>query len=258
MTQAIRNEFVKKCKKYMGVNESNGGHKAIIDLYNENRPAGSYKMTLSDPWCATYVSAMAVEAGLKDTVPLSCSCQEMIRGFERAGRYEEDDNFLPTNSNIGDILFYDWEGSVVTDSIGNKTADHVGVIISVSGTTLTIIEGNKNDRVETRTIEAGSKYICGFGLLEAQKNKKTVAPAAPALPTKLPTLRSGDKGEAVKALQALLNHFSNADLKVDGGFGSLTADAVRKWQKANKDASGKALVVDGIVGVNTWASLTKA
>lgn len=58
-----------------------------------------------------------------------------------------------------------------------------------------------------------------------------------------PLLRQGDRGDAVKDLQALLG------LTVDGDFGPMTKQAVVKFQKSKK------LYADGIVGKNTWAAL---
>ncbi|HEY0213939.1 MAG TPA: N-acetylmuramidase domain-containing protein [Paenirhodobacter sp.] len=57
-------------------------------------------------------------------------------------------------------------------------------------------------------------------------------------------LRSGDKGAAVKALQASLG------VTVDGSFGPETLAAVR-----DKQAS-EGLAVDGVVGAKTWATLS--
>lgn len=64
----------------------------------------------------------------------------------------------------------------------------------------------------------------------------------------LPVLRQGSSGEAVKALQRELND-SGASLTVDGSFGPATYSAVRSYQ------SRVGLLVDGIVGNNTWGSL---
>lgn len=66
------------------------------------------------------------------------------------------------------------------------------------------------------------------------------------------TLRNGDKGQQVAALQKLLNNEANAGLVVDGIFGAKTRAAVKAYQKA------KGLTVDGIVGVNTWGKLLEA
>lgn len=57
------------------------------------------------------------------------------------------------------------------------------------------------------------------------------------------TIKIGDKGEDVKALQAKLN------LIADGIFGQLTDEAVREFQKSRN------LTVDGIVGDRTWTAL---
>ena len=58
----------------------------------------------------------------------------------------------------------------------------------------------------------------------------------------------GSRGSDVTELQKRLNE-NGYDLAVDGQFGKETQKAVRDYQKK------KGLVVDGIVGKNTWASL---
>lgn len=69
--------------------------------------------------------------------------------------------------------------------------------------------------------------------------------------TSWPTIRSGATGEAVHHLQVLLKT-SGYRVTIDGVFGKATAQQVRRFQKDHK------LDVDGIVGTNTWASLSKA
>ena len=60
----------------------------------------------------------------------------------------------------------------------------------------------------------------------------------------------GARGEDVKTLQERLNS-NGYKLDVDGNFGPKTQAAVKDYQKKNK------LTVDGIVGNNTWGTLTK-
>ena len=67
-----------------------------------------------------------------------------------------------------------------------------------------------------------------------------------------PTLRKGNKGEAVKELQTMLNAKGYDCGKVDGDFGSKTLAAVKAFQKAN------GLTVDGVVGQKTWTALNGA
>ena len=64
-----------------------------------------------------------------------------------------------------------------------------------------------------------------------------------------PTIRSGSTGEVVKYLQQWLNAIGFGSLAVDGIFGPATEEAVKKFQKQY------GLIVDGIVGPQTWTKL---
>ena len=66
------------------------------------------------------------------------------------------------------------------------------------------------------------------------------------------TIRKGNRGEAVKQAQTLLNAKGYHCGTVDGIFGVKTDAATRTFQKAN------GLSVDGIIGKNTWAALQAA
>lgn len=79
---------------------------------------------------------------------------------------------------------------------------------------------------------------------------------------KRPTIQFGDTGDSVMFAQAILvdlgylnrgRDYSN----VDGDFGLLTKSAVLGFQSSTKD-SADPLVVDGIIGKNTWAKLLEA
>lgn len=59
----------------------------------------------------------------------------------------------------------------------------------------------------------------------------------------------GSRGNDVKTMQTMLNTVQNANLKVDGIFGSASLAAVKSYQKS------KRLSADGICGKKTWAAL---
>jgi len=64
------------------------------------------------------------------------------------------------------------------------------------------------------------------------------------------TISYGSKGSDVTELQKLLNQTGNYNLAEDGDFGEKTRAAVEDYQRKN------GLTVDGIVGDNTWGSIT--
>jgi peptidoglycan hydrolase-like protein with peptidoglycan-binding domain len=64
-----------------------------------------------------------------------------------------------------------------------------------------------------------------------------------------PTLMSGSSGDDVIYLQQLLNKKGRATIAVDGYFGEETKQMVEIHQRNHE------LVVDGIVGPQTWSSL---
>ncbi|MGC5038095.1 penicillin-insensitive murein endopeptidase [Streptomyces sp. DT190] len=63
------------------------------------------------------------------------------------------------------------------------------------------------------------------------------------------TVRQGDSGPAVRAVQSLLNAKRSAGLAADGAFGSATQEAVRAFQ------SHAGIGADGVVGPATWKNL---
>lgn len=71
--------------------------------------------------------------------------------------------------------------------------------------------------------------------------------------TIMPTIKRGASGEAVKQLQTALKRLGYYDEgEVDGAFGALTADSVRRFQADN------GLGVDAICGPATWAAIHEA
>ena len=85
-----------------------------------------------------------------------------------------------------------------------------------------------------------------------------VPPTPP--PTTKPTLRRGDRGVYVALAQTeLINKgYSCGSKGADGIFGQATETAVRDFQRDHKDADGKPLSVDGVIGQKTWFALDGA
>lgn len=161
MTEAqLRQKVVGVLQGWIGRKESDGSHKEIIDIYNGHKPlARGYAVKYTDAWCATCASAAAIIAGLTDIIPTECGCSNMIELFKKLGAWQENDAYKPEP---GDYIFYDWQDSGSGDNIGNP--DHVGVVEKIAGSTITVIEGNKNNAVERRNIQVNGRYIRGYGV----------------------------------------------------------------------------------------------
>ena len=143
---------------HLGQKESDGTHRAIIDRYNSQAvlPRG-YRVKYTDAWCATFVSAVALESGFEKIMPTECSCPQMIALYKSIGRWVENDAYTPKP---GDIIMYDWQDSGFGDN--NGTPDHVGIVVSSSDSGMKIIEGNINNAVGYRYIPVNSRYIRGY------------------------------------------------------------------------------------------------
>ena len=254
-----RDAFVAKALEYHGYNEADGSHKIIVDLYNGIRPLPvGYKLSYSDPWCAAFVSVISKLCGLLGTVFPECSCPRMVELYKQAGRWQEADGYA---AKPGDLVFYSWS------DLGNGDCtlppDHVGIVVSASGVTMKIIEGNMSDAVQYRNLVVGARYIRGFACPDFEGEAVNVEenpvssvdtrPAAQSCTVSVPVLKKGMAGNGVRALQLLL---IGAGCGVgpdgaDGEFGANTEQAVRACQEKN------GLGVDGIAGQATWSILLK-
>ena len=257
----LREEVCAFAKGWLGRKEADGSHRAIVDMYNTIRPLPrGYKVTYTDPWCATFVSAVGKALGLDDIIYPECGCGPMVTLYKQHGRWMEDDAYLPKK---GDVIFYDWDDNGAGDNQGQP--DHVGIVWSAYGDNVTVIEGNKADMVAFRDIKRNGKYIRGYGLPDyagkADGDEQVVIipdePAEPEIPQKnvcqvsLPVLLVGDDGEAVRAAQWLLQKrgFSVGWMGADGEFGDKTQRAVGRFQAEN------GLERDGVIGKDTWTVL---
>lgn len=241
----LTSKVVEQARAWLGKNEKDGSHREIIDVYNSHRPlARGYKVSYTDAWCSTFVSAVAIQLGYTDIMPTECSCNKMIELYKKLGVWVENENRTP---NPGDILFYDWDDNGKGDNTGRS--DHVGIVEKVASGKITVIEGNYKNAVTRRTLSVNGKYIRGYAVpkydAEVAEKKEGVCTV------ELKVLKKGAKGNEVKAMQTLLigYGFSCGSSGADGDFGSNTDKAVRAYQKA------KGLSVDGSCGPKTWAKL---
>lgn len=193
-----------------------------------------YFGTTGVPYCAMYQSWCLAQAKLKAYGFPTAACSPTVRSARAAGKLVPYDQ-----CRAGDIVFFDWSGG----GYRSDNSDHVGFVAAKRGDYIDTIEGNVSGLVKRCTRHKGHVVGCIRPDYEAEasKEEEEVYPFA--------TIKRGSRGDTVKLAQSALNVRNSAGLVVDGYFGAVTDKAVRAWQ------AKKGLIVDGIVGPATWASL---
>lgn len=159
--QELRLQIVTTAESRLGTREGDEAHLEILSIYNAHEPlAQGYTVTETDNWCAAFASAAAIECGLTDIIPTECGCQRQIGLWKDAGRWEENDNYLPLP---GDYIYYAWDEPFQLDDC-TGWADHVGIVVGTAGPFIKVIEGNWSDSVTYRIIPRNYWQIRGYGL----------------------------------------------------------------------------------------------
>lgn len=154
-----RTQIINKAREWVGYNEADGSHKKIIDIYNSQTklPRG-YRLKLTDSWCAGFVSALAIDCNATDIIPTEVSCTQMINLAKSMGIWVEEDFHTPAS---GDLLVYDFEDGEA-ESENKGAPNHIGIVESIIGDTLTVIEGNYKNAVGIRKVRVNGRYIRGY------------------------------------------------------------------------------------------------
>lgn len=222
----------------------------VKDFYNGIKQNQPY----CDIWydCGCYV-CYGREAALYLTCQPEKSCGAGCK-FS-AQYYQAKGRFFKSGPETADQIFF---GS------GWDNVWHTGMVVEVSDTHVTTIEGNTSDQVAKRVYKLDDPSIFGYGRPrwgEAPASAQKPAEITHYYDVKLPLLQIGDKGPYVKTLQTLLiakgYDCGNKPIlgigteKPDGEFGQQTERSVAAFQEENK------LFKDGEVGGDTWAALLR-
>ena len=158
--RAARDLMVQTAETWLGRNEADGSHQEIIDLYNSHSPlAQGYEVQYSDNWCATFVSAIAIECNFTHIIPTECGCERQIGLFMELDRWIEDDSYVPLP---GDIIYYCGKDTGLGDCSG--WSDHVGIVVGTNSTYIKVIEGNSADQVQYVIIPINGQTIRGYAV----------------------------------------------------------------------------------------------
>lgn len=188
------------------------------------------------------VHAQKIAEGMK------IACNNINLGYSQScSRYMPDDINSKIKINVDcsklirDVVYY-----ATGIDVGNfTTANEVSVLVN-SGLFDRPIVYTANTKVYEGDVfvtqTKGHTGACADGL--SREITKTVKPDVAK-----PTIKKGSTGEQAKWLQRDLNVVINANLVIDGIFGTKSVDALKKWQKQY------GLTVDGIYGNKSYAKM---
>ncbi|MFF4818073.1 peptidoglycan-binding protein [Kitasatospora sp. NPDC001309] len=212
---------------------------------NNDTVFGKWYGDNNEPWCDQWISYCAAMSGNADVIGKFEYCPSHVNWFKARGQWSE-------YPKVGAIVFYDWDGDYV--------ADHVGIVVSFTDSTITTYEGNTSsgnagsqgngDGCYQRTRPRKVRQVLGYGYpsypSDTPAPQPNPTPAGPAFPGRYLKLTSPYmRGDDVRTIQARLRARTWA-IGVDGVFGPQTDSIVRQFQARH------GLEADGIVGPLTW------
>lgn len=237
-------KVIAEANKYLGAKEGSAQHKALIDIYNATKPLPrSYAVSYTDAWCMAFVRVAFINAGALSLIHGGeCSCQRMIELFRNNGQYTSNSTGIAT----GDVVFYDWNA--------DSWSDHVGIVTGVSGSKITVIEGNYSDQVKFRTLEASNSTIQGYARPAYEAKPEEVKKSNEEVATEVLAGVYGNGEERAEKLEAAGYDYKTIQALVNSLIASTTetkktneevAIDVLAGMYGNGDARKKAVEADG-------------
>lgn len=160
-------EVIRIAKGEVGYKEGfSGGHWDNKEKYAAEVPGLAWVSAGGWPWCAVYVSWLALKANVADLFPRSASCSYGVDWFRKKGRFSA----YPA---IGAQVFYGKDGGA-----------HTGLVVAYDANTITTVEGNTNtdgspegNGVYLRKRNRRDANTYGYGLPEYAEGITTADPS---------------------------------------------------------------------------------
>lgn len=248
--EEAKEKVVSVARAEVGYHEGANNYTKYADDPNVIKLYGGSKQNLA--WCGTfanwvYMKAFGYSIGSRLTYGGSAACANAAQLYKNNGAFVR-------TPQLADQAFY----------YVNNGINHTGIVVDIQDRAFYAVEGNYSDKVSLVRHNIYGSDVAGFGRPNWQivsstgeTDSSTVPSTDTAKPVEdehkltLPLLSYGSTGTAVALLQSLLTMWGFECGKIDGEFGALTQAAVNRFQQWAK------LIVDGIVGSQTWMALMK-
>ncbi len=237
MSDALR--LLATALSQLGISEA-GDNRILYNRWYYGKDVADRTGSGAYAWCAVFLSWCAHEAGVDHLFPKTNQVKKLEEYFGQIGRWSS----RTCTPDPGDVICFRTAGG---------TGRHVGLVIGADGGYIYTIEGNSANAVRLRRYSATDQTIAGYGRLSAHASNESTKNEKGWLSV---TLKTGDRGEAVRALQIRLIYegydLGRAGQRKDGAdgiYGSKTRAAVCDYQQNN------GLSADGIAGIATLSKL---
>lgn len=198
----------------------------------------------NEPWCDQYVSYVGDASGNGDVVGKFEYCPSHVNWFRSRGQWGDAPQ-------VGALVFYDWDG--------DGLADHVGIVVSFNGSSITTYEGNTSSGVAGSQSNGDGAYqrtrprngtVLGYGYPAYAADSVPTPPAdnSPAFPGRV--LVNPCHGSDVLTWQTHMQA-RGWSITADGAYGPKSASVCLAFQR-DSTAHGWPLDADGKVGPRTW------
>ena len=241
----------KKSNANLDDKTANAGGNNYTKYWRDLKP--SYQ---GQPWCDCFVDWCFTKAyGTTVAKELECGGNGDFYTPTSAQRYKNKGQYhTGSDVKIGDQIFFK----------NSTRICHTGIVVGVSGNTITTIEGNTSGAsgviangggVCKKTYQIGYSRIDGYGRPNYGTQSSSGSSSSGGYKVTLSEIKNGSKGVDVLLLQEILRarkfdtQVIGEELALDQEFGSKTEKVVKWYQKQRN------LSVDGIVGPNTWRDL---
>ena len=202
-------------------------------------------------WCDVFVDWCFFKAyGKAEGQRIQCQTGTLGAACPYSAQYYKNKGRLDSTPRVGDQIFFQQNGNIV----------HTGLVVAVTGSSVTTVEGNSGDMVKKNTYSRSSSYISCYGH-PLYDEVDEVDPAVVSdvnygseLSVKLNVLSKGSKGPQVKTIQRIIYARGiNKNISVDGEFGAVTKAGVVALQKQLFPSNSAEW--DGEVGSKTWTAI---
>lgn len=259
MQEVTAEDVLKIMRSWVGLSRANGTHKPIIDIYNSQSslPRG-WKVTYTDAYCNTTVSAAFIKAGNTDIIGgTECGVEQHVAKFIKEGIWNENGSIVPK---VGDIIVYNWDDSTQPN---DGDGDHIGIVEKVDGNTITVIEGNMSGGVVGRRyVPVAWGYIRGYARPKYYTGERVqVEKTVDELAKEVIQGKWGDSTERVTALMnagydpALVQNRVNELLL---GTAPAKTTTTSSGSGLNKTPKFTGRVTANALNVRTWAGISFA